>query len=370
MSDSKGKSGSVSKDSGKVSARRENRETPKPGRRSVSLPPVTKDRTPRSDSRVPGWHKRPRSLEPSADDYRKKQSRDPRGKPGRFTPQTTSQQDVWTIYNAKPRLVTPYRPESSLSMGKARTSRPTSSTSRISGWRKDTEAAYDTVSQRNLRANKLVKKFVTITSKFDREAEKAKRERERKNKEAREKFMKDLKERRREFAMKNYKRVDQQFVTPKVLEYEKDRRNSFGLPQNLLIDVEYPKVKKKPSSSNSSKTSTQRHSQVPPSTKYGLKTDEKSQQAKSNSPRRSHDRSPSRQKNYQELYKIYCLPGNSRIKDWTKEGNASLAIAYSKRSNHAGNARPNLLPSLRMDAYKSPYVNNNNYRSQRTLQVH
>lgn len=369
MSDSKRKSGRTLKDSGKVSARKENGETPKPGRRSVSLPPIKKERTPRSDGRVAGWHKRPRSLEPSADDNRKKQSRNTHGKLGLFTPQTTTQQDVWTIYNAKPRLVTPYRPESSLSMGKARASRPTSSSSRISEWRRDTEAAYDTVSQRNLRANNLVKKFVLITSKFDREAERDKRERERKNREAREKFMKDLKQRRREFAIKNYKRVDQQFVTPKVLEYEKDRRNSYGLPQNLLIDVDYPKVKKKPNSSNSSKTSTQKHSQVPPSTKYGLKTDEKSQQAKTNSPRRSHDRSPSRQKNYQELYKIYCLPGNSRIKDWAKEGNASLAIAYSRRSNHADKARPTLLPSLRMDAYKSPYANSN-YRSQRTVQVH
>lgn len=363
MSDSKRKSGRTSKDPGKVSPRKENGETQKPGRRSVSLPPIKKERTPRSDSRVTGWHKRTRSLEPSADDNRKRQSRNTHG---RFTPQTTTQQDVWTIYNAKPRLVTPYRPESSLSMGKARTSRPNSSSSRISEWRKDTEAAYDTVSQRNLRANNLVKKFVTITSIFDREAEKNKRERERKNREAREKFIKDLKERRREFAMKNYKRVDQQFVSPKVLEYEKDRRNSYGLPQNLLIDVDYPKVKKKP---NSSKTSTQKHSQLPPSTKYGLKTDEKSQQAKTNSPRRSHDRSPSRQKNYQELYKIYCLPGNSRIKDWTKEGNASLAIAYSRRSNHADKARPSLLPSLRMDAYKSPYANSN-YRSHRTVQAY
>lgn len=318
MSDSKRKSGRTSKDPGKVTVRKENGET----RRSVSLPPIKKERTPRSDRQVAGWHKRPRSLEPSTDDNSKKQSRNTHRKPDLFTPQTTTQQDVWTIYNAKPRLVTPYRPESSLSMGKARTSRPPSSNSRISEWRRDTEAAYDTVSQRNLRANNLVKKLVSITSKFDREAERDKRERERKNREAREKFMKDLKQRRREFAIKNYKRVDQQFVTPKVLEYEKDRRNSYGLPQNLLIDVDYPKVKKKP---NSSKT-TQKHSQVPPSTKYGLKTDEKSQQAKTNSPRRSHDRSPSRQKNYQELYKIYCLPGNSRIKDWTKEGNASLAI--------------------------------------------
>lgn len=331
MSDSKRKSGRTSNDPGKVSVRKENGETIKPGRRSVSLPPIKTERTPRSDRRVAGWHKRPRSLEPSTDDSRKKQSRNTHRNPDLFKPQTTTQQDVWTIYNAKPRLVTPYRPESSLSMGKARTSRPPSSNSRISEWRRDTEAAYDTVSQRNLRANNLVKKLVSITSKFDREAERDKRERERKNREAREKFMKDLKQRRREFAIKNYKRVDQQFVTPKVLEYEKDRRNSYGLPQNLLIDVDYPKVKKKPFLSNSSKT-TQKHSQVPPSTKYGLKTDEKSQQAKTNSPRRSHDRSPSRQKNYQELYKIYCLPGNSRIKDWTKEGNASLAIGRNEKN--------------------------------------
>lgn len=43
--------------------------------------------------------------------------------------------------------------------------------------------------------------------------------------------------------------------------------------------------------------------------------------------------------------------------------------AYSRRSNHADKARPSLLPSLRMDAYKSPYANSN-YRSHRTVQAY
>lgn len=53
-----------------------------------------------------------------------------------------------------------------------------------------------------------MKKFVIIIFIFDWEVEKNKRECECKNREVCEKFMKDLKERRREFVMKNYKCVD------------------------------------------------------------------------------------------------------------------------------------------------------------------
>ncbi|XP_022336834.2 uncharacterized protein LOC111133061 [Crassostrea virginica] len=348
--------------------KKENEKAEKPGRRSVSLPPLAQQRTPRSESRVPGWHKRPWSLEPSSEAKRKPTSRNHGNEKLRFKPQITKHNDVWAIYGTTPKLVSPYRPESSFSMKSDRTSRPSSGTSRIQEWRKNTEAAYDTVSQRSLRANKIVHKFVSITSRFERDAEKAKKERERKNKETREKFMKDLKQSRKDFAMRNYKRVEQQFVTPKVLEYEKDIRDGYGLPQNVLIDVDYPKFKKKPRySGGSSSTSQKKHSQLPESTKYGLKTDEKTTPR---NPKKSHDaRSASRQKEYQELYRIYCVPGNSRIKDWAREDNAALAIAHNRRSKPAERRRPDV-STFRLNAYRSPYAVSGIRSTQRTAFVY
>lgn len=58
----------------------------------------------------------------------------------------------------------------------------------------------------------------------------------------------------------------------KVLEYEKDCRNSYGFLQNLLIDVDYFKVKKK---FNLLKILIQKYLQVFLSIKYGFKMDEK-----------------------------------------------------------------------------------------------
>ncbi|XP_062600716.1 uncharacterized protein LOC134262359 [Saccostrea cucullata] len=285
-----------------------------------------------------------------------------------FKPHTTSQSELWSIYNAKPRFPTPYRPDSSFSM-KSNSSRPSSRSSSIQKWHKDTEAAYDTVSQRSLRFEKHVKKLASVTTKFDRDAERARKERERKNKEDREKVLRDLRERRKDFAVRNYKRVHQQFVSPKVLEHERDERNSYGLPKYLLFDVKHPKAKPKSDNSKSQTPRAQKHSQLPASTKIALKTDKKTQQQKNYTTSRSGDfRSASRQKEYQELYKIYCIPGNSRLRDWAKEENAALAIAFNRRSRHTEKPRPSTLPSLRMNIYNSPYVNNN--KSQRLMPVH
>jgi hypothetical protein len=188
--------------------------------------------------------------------------------------------------------------------------------------------AYDTISHRSLRENNMVKKFVSITNKFDRDAEKVRKERERRNKEQRQKLLKDLKDRRKDFAMKNYKRVEQQFVTSRVLEYEKDGRDSYGLPQYLLYDIKYPKSNKKPNSSKTSQTpKVQRHSQLPPSTPYSVQPEGNSTRQKNTS--RDKSRSVSRPKNYNELYKVYCIPGN-KLRDWAKEENAALAIGKLK----------------------------------------
>lgn len=312
-------------------------KTPRDGKRSVSLPPITMktDKTMWKSNSVPGWHKRPRSLEPVGDTFRTGRSKSTNGKTKLFKPCTTTHKDVWSIYNVKPRLPTPYRPESSVSRTSSRASRPGSSTSRIQEWHKGSVTAYDTISQRSMRADNIVKKFVSITNKFDRDAEKARKEKERKSREQRQKFLKDLKERRKDFAMRNYKRVDQQFVTPKVLEYEKDERDGYGLPQYLLLDIKYPTSKKKPNSTKTSKTQTprvQKHSQLPPSTYYGVKTEDKSTRQKNTST--NNARSVSRPKNYQELYKIYCIPGPNKLRDWAKEENAALAIGKSKLSVH------------------------------------
>ncbi|XP_061182614.1 probable ATP-dependent RNA helicase DDX23 [Saccostrea echinata] len=343
-------------------------KTGRDGKRSVSLPPLKTERSTRKANRVPEWNKRPWSLEPSRDIYKTEQSRSTRDKKSNFKPHTTSQKDLWSIYNAKPRFPTPYRPDSSLSM-KSNFSRPSSRSSSIQKWHKDTEAAYDTVSQRSLRFDKHVKKLASVTTKFDRDAERARKERERKNKEERERVLKNLKERRRDFAERNYKRVHQQFVSPKVLEHERDERNTYGLPKYLLFDVKYPKSKSKQDDSKSQSPRLQKHSQLPASTKFALKTDKKTQQQKNSSTNKSGDfRSASRQRDYQELYKIYCIPGNSRLRDWAKEENAALAIAFNRRPRHTEKPRSSTLPSLRMNIYKSPYVNNS--KPQRLVPVH